>query len=67
MVEPSSREYGGAGRKVVASNRDHRLIQLFPLVDLRTLWAHGAIGWTLEYGLELHAAVLALLDRHEEL
>jgi hypothetical protein len=52
---------------VVASYRDHRLIQLFPPVDLRTLWAHSAIGWTLEYRLELHAAVLALLNRHEGL
>ena len=57
----------GAGGMAVASNRDQRLMQLFPPIDLRTLWAHGAIGWTLEYGLEVHAAVLALLGRREEL
>ena len=31
------------------------------------LWAHGALNWTPEYGLELHTAALALLERTEEL
>ena len=38
-----------------------------PPVKLRPLWMHGALSWTLEYGLELHPAALALLDRQEEL
>ena len=31
------------------------------------LWAHGALNWTPEYGLELHTAALALLGRTEDL
>ena len=38
-----------------------------PPHSLRTLWAHGIMGWTLEYGLELHTAVLAVLGRQGEL
>ena len=40
---------------------------LVPPRSLRKLWAHGVVGWTLEYGLELHTAVLAVLGRQEEL
>ena len=40
---------------------------LVPPRSLRTLWAHGIMGWTPEYGLELHTAVLAVLGRQEEL
>ncbi len=40
---------------------------LMPPRSLHTLWAHGVVGWTLEYGLELHTAVLAVLERREEL
>lgn len=40
---------------------------LAPPRSLRMLWAHGVVGWTLEYGLELHVAVLAVLGKKEEL
>lgn len=40
---------------------------LAPPRSLRTLWAHGVVDWTLEYGLELHVAVLVILGRQEEL
>lgn len=30
------------------------------------LWAHGALHWTPEYGIELHTAALALLKRRED-
>ncbi len=40
---------------------------LVPPRSIRTLWAHGVMGWTPEYGLELHTAVLAVLGRQEEL
>ena len=30
------------------------------------LWTHGALNWTPEYGLELHTAALALLNRTED-
>ena len=39
---------------------------LSPPPEVRILWAHGALGWTQEYGLELHTAALAMLERHEE-
>jgi hypothetical protein len=32
----------------------------------RMLWAHGAIHWTYEYGMELHTAALASLGRNED-
>lgn len=35
-------------------------------MHLRTLWAHGALSWTLEFGLELHTAAMAVLGRDEE-
>lgn len=57
----------GAEELVVTSNYDHGH-QPSPLsAQLRTLWAHGALCWTLEYGLELHTAALAILGRNEEL
>ena len=31
------------------------------------LWAHGALNWTPEYGLELHTSALALLNHTEDL
>jgi hypothetical protein len=37
-----------------------------PPMSHRTLWAHGALCWTPEYGPELHSAALALLGRYEE-
>ena len=46
---------------------NYGLAAALPPVDLRILWAHGAIGCTLEYGLELHPAVLAVLGRQDEL
>jgi hypothetical protein len=57
----------GAGERMMASSRDYRRMQRFPPVEIRSLWAHGLIGWTLEYGLELHPAALAVLERREEL
>ncbi|MGQ4808465.1 hypothetical protein NKDENANG_01848 [Candidatus Entotheonellaceae bacterium PAL068K] len=39
----------------------------FPPSELRPLWAYGAVGWTLEYGLELHTAALAVLKQREGL
>lgn len=40
---------------------------LIPPKTLRMLWANGVIGRTSEYGIELHAAVLAVLNRYDEL
>jgi len=39
--------------------------QTIPPVHLRTLWTHGALCWTLEYGLELHTAAMTILGRNE--
>ncbi len=33
----------------------------------RALWAHGALHWTQEYGLELHPAALVALGRENDL
>jgi hypothetical protein len=57
----------GAGEGMMSASRDYRRIQRLPPVEIRSLWAHGAIGWTLEYGIELHTAALAVLKRREEL
>lgn len=57
----------GADELVAASSRNHRHLMLAPPAPLRTLWAHGAVGWTAEYGLELHTAALAVLGRNQEL
>lgn len=37
-----------------------------PPTQLRTLWTHGTLNWTAEYGLELHTAALAALGRDDE-
>jgi hypothetical protein len=57
----------GAGAGIMAASREYRRVPRVPPVEIRSLWAYGAIGWTLEYGLELHSAALAVLERHEEL
>ena len=57
----------GVGEGSITSSSNYDFTPLFPPVDLRLLWAHGAIGWTLEYGLELHPAALAALGRQDEL
>lgn len=48
-----------------AQNRSSQLLS--PPARFRALWARGALSWTTEYGLELHAAALAVLGRNEEL
>ncbi len=40
---------------------------LNPPKELHTLWAHGIVGWTSEYGIETNAIALAVLERHDEL
>ncbi len=57
----------GARAGSVTSSDNAGFTTLFPPVDLRLLWVHGAVGWTLEYGLELHPAALAVLGCHDEL
>jgi hypothetical protein len=57
----------GAGEGMMAASRDYRHAQRLPPIEIRSLWAYGALGWTLEYGLELHTAALAVLERREEL
>ena len=57
----------GAGEAIMTASRDYRRMQHVPPLEIRSLWAHGAIGWTLEYGIELHTAALAVLQRHEAL
>jgi hypothetical protein len=57
----------GAGEAIMTASRDYRRVQHVPPLELRSLWAHGVIGWTLEYGLELHPAALAVLQRREAL
>jgi hypothetical protein len=54
--------------ELVATPGHHRdYPTLVPPPPLRTLWAHGAVGWTAEYGVELHTAALAVLERDQEL
>jgi hypothetical protein len=50
-----------------AGRYDHNAPRLAPPQLWRTLWAHGALGATIEYGQELHPAALAVLGRDEEL
>lgn len=40
---------------------------LHPPKELRALWAHGVVGQTAEYGIELNAVALAVLQRYDEL
>lgn len=46
---------------------NYGLATAVPPADLRILWAQGVVGCTVEYGPELHSAVLAVLGRHDEL
>jgi len=57
----------GSEEIAAVSSHDQRHHMLSPPAQWRTLWAHGALNWTLEYGLELHTAALAALGRDEEL
>ena len=45
----------------------HAHFMVSPPEYLQRLWAHGALSWSQEYGIELHAAALAILERTEEL
>jgi hypothetical protein len=57
----------GAKHLKTAARYDQHSPRLAPPQPLRTLWAHGALGTTIEYGQELHPAALAVLGRDEEL
>ena len=57
----------GSGELFTGSSRNPGHLALAPPPPLRTLWAHGTLGWTPEYGLELHTAALAALGQDQEL
>ena len=65
--EASTLQNWGVGKGSITSSSNSGSTPLSPPVDLRLLWAHGAVGWTLEYGIELHPVALAVLGRHDEL
>jgi hypothetical protein len=62
----SLRDWGAEG---IASTQFHNSgkPQLRPPEAVRALWAHGALSYTPEQGLELHTAAVALLEREEDL
>jgi hypothetical protein len=56
-----------AGADKVMTPYHHEEVGPTPPDSWQALWALGAASWTLEYGLELHSAALALLGRSREL
>ena len=60
-------EWGAVKDLTAAYGRHERLIANAPPPAYRMLWAEGALGWTLEYGFELHPAALAALGHLDEL
>lgn len=55
----------GANRVFQATDR--RKMTDEPAAEFLELWAHGALSWTPEYGLELHTMALHLLGWREKL
>jgi hypothetical protein len=56
-----SRDFGAV------TSRHHAHLTRIPPIKWNTLWAHGALVGTPEYGIELHTAALAILGRTDEI
>ncbi len=54
-------------KEAIDTRRNICLAAFAPPLELRALWARGIIGWTLEYGLEVHTVALAVLKCQEDL
>ena len=64
---PAALRQWGAEGLLINSSGNHNRRSLVPPARRRMLWAHGALSWTPEYGLELHPAALVMLGRREDL
>lgn len=57
----------GVEEFIVNPNHSLKSLTTSPPKKWQDLWAHGAVSWTPEYGLELHISALAILGRKNEI
>lgn len=57
----------GAYEKDLSSTNNNGHFTTFPPESFQALWAHGILIWSLEFGLELNTAALAVMERKQEI
>ena len=65
--DPDSLRTWEATRSGVATEAPSSVASLIPPPEVRAPWALGVLGWTQEFGLELHTAALAELGMIDEI
>lgn len=64
--EPDVLEIWNSTRSEIASKESSPIMLLSPPREALAPWAHGALCWTPEFGLELHTAAVAELGMFDE-